>query len=111
MLKKSLIGLASMVLLAGCQDKTFQNLDYLEFNDTILRHSYTNNYGVATGLLNVYTVYGNYTLAGPLTDVKVPAGIALTPQGFKTYSISKLLDKNPELKSDKALKAAEEQND
>lgn len=74
-------------------------------NDTILRHNYTTQYGVATGLLNVYTVYGTYNLA----DKQVPPGIALTPQGLKRYHIKDLLDKYPELASPEALKAAEAQ--
>jgi hypothetical protein len=77
----------------------------MKFDDTILRHTYTRQYGIATGLLNVYTIYGTYQLA----DTKVPPGIALTPQGFKRYNIKELLTKNPELLCPEALGAAEVQ--
>lgn len=92
-------------MLTGCNDKTFSNLEKIEFNDTILRHSYNEDYGTATGLLNVYVVYGKYKLL----DKEVPSGVALTPQGFRFYRIQDLLNKNPDLVSNDAVKAAKEQ--
>ena len=92
------------ITLTSC-DNAFSNLDKIEFNDTIFRHSYTKDYGVATGMLNVYVVYGEYKLA----NIKVPAGVALTPQKFKRYRIKDLLEKYPDLASQEALKAEKEQ--
>ncbi len=99
-LKNILIGLTIMTL-TSCNPK----FEKLEFNDTILRHSYTEKYGVATGLLNIYVVYGKFQLA----DKQVPAGLCLTPQGLYEYQIQKLLDSNPELASERAKQAAKDQ--
>ena len=90
-LTKCLVG--TVLLLSGCTIDA-SKLDSIEFNDTILSHSYQEKYGVATGLLNIYVVYGKWEL----DKETVPAGVCLTPQGFKRYKVEQLLQKYPELK-------------
>lgn len=105
MLKKSIISLTSIALLTGCSSE-FDKAPEIQFNDTILRHSYNLDYGVAVGLLNIYVMYGKFKLQ----DKSVPAGICLTPQGFRKFSIRSILNKYPELVSDESEEAARRQD-
>ena len=90
--KETLSVVAISVMLTSCANE-FDKAPSIEFNDTILRHNFTDNYGLATGLLNIYIMYGQYQLV----DKNIPAGICLTPQGFKKFRIRQVLDKYPEL--------------
>lgn len=92
------------MLLAACNSE-FDKAPELKFNDVILRHNYTEKYGTATGLLNVYVMYGKYKLS----DKEVPAGIALTPQGFMRFKIIDVLNKYPQLQSTESIEAAKRQ--
>lgn len=93
-LRSLILILGASLMISGCTDNRFKDLPVIQVDDTILSHSYTKSYGIATGLLNIYVIYGNY----PLADFKVPAGVCLTPQGFKKFNISQLLVDHPELK-------------
>lgn len=103
-LKNTLI-VSSCLCLVGCANE-FDKAPTIEFNDTILRHNYNTNYGLVTGMLNMYVVYGKYQLA----DKTIPAGICLTPQGFRKFRIRQLLDKYPDLNVFETEEAARRQD-
>lgn len=100
-----LAGLITMFTVTSCTSE-FDKAPAIVYNDTILSHNYTPEYGLATGLLNIYVVYGEYKLA----DKDVPAGICLTPQGYRKYSIRDLLTANPTLATTEAIEESRRQD-
>ena len=96
MFKRSLITIAALLTLAGCQSQP--PVPYEAFNDTVSRYMYEKNSGVAYGSKAFYIVYGQVGVD--------KAGTAIHFGGRKFYRIKDLLDKYPEMRnSPQAVKA------
>src|SRR3990167_8834583 len=100
--KVSLLNIIIVLIfsLAGCQ----QNFTWIKFNDVIIKHQYTKDWGLATGLHGFYVVYNK---------MKFPdGGVAkegecylISPPLIGNFRIKDLIDKYPELSDERVLKA------
>lgn len=97
-----ILGLA--LFLCGCN--SYDKLPLEPFNSDIMSSTYTAEYGVAYSTdLKLFTIYGKY----PVGDKTVPAGVCISMQKLSRFPIKDLLAKYPDLQSQQALKAAEDQ--
>jgi len=100
--KGFILSILACLFISGC-DHTFDKLPYELYNDKILLHTYTDDYGIALGQsTKIYVIYGEY----PAKIHKIPAGVAMSLDKFTRFSILQLLVKNKELRSKRAIKEA-----
>lgn len=100
---KYFILLVCVFTLVSC-DKSVKINGYLDCtNRKTLGFTYNTSKGLAWDIdNNVYVVYGEYAT----TKSKIPSGVVVTSDGYKRYSILKLLLANKYLRSEAAIKAA-----
>lgn len=97
--KRLSLVLAAPLLILGCNAKV--DLPLEQFDDIKLAVTQVKKFGSLSGIKAVYCFYGK------MPTIKVGEAAGITHK-FR-YRIKDLLDKYPELKSDKALVAQEEQ--
>lgn len=97
----SLISLAILFSLVGCNVKTVDTID--SDRDTIVSYNMQNGYGYAVGMSYIYILYGKYQ--------KLPGGVAIAykDKSLHTYRIRDLITKYPILDTPASKKAALEQ--
>lgn len=99
-LKNILLGLSFSLLITACN--SIKTNIYEHFDDRIASYDNSKKYGTAFGLKGVYVYYGTLkTFKGNLE-----AGTAVTPTKVFHYPIVELLQKYPQLKNEKSIKAA-----
>ena len=89
-LKNAALLIITLSALAGCKAQA----DYIQFDDKISMHQYTDTYGVCMGAKGYYFVYGSF----PVADHTFGAGECTipTPPYMAMFKIKDLVTQNPD---------------
>ena len=87
-----------IVFLTGCDELP----PIKEYSDFIFSHKFTESCGVAFGGKGIYVVYGTLNYL----NRNIGSGAGVDSKGLFTFSILKVLKQNPELRTEKSIKAA-----
>jgi len=102
-------GISSLILiliclcsLSGCSGKSYP---FISFDDTIFYHEYEDSFGLAYGLKGYYVMYGKYTFYGG--EAQAGEAYLVKPViAIRRFRILDVLKKYPNLKDNRAMKAA-----